>query len=100
VGHVNSHSFLISVAQHLDLTISTKVKSLKAADIKAAFKNQISLLSVKNFKVTEVNTDGAFAPLTQWFQSKSINLKIVDAGTHVERKIRDIKTESAQLYLA
>jgi hypothetical protein len=92
VGHVNSHSFLISV--NLD-----KIKSLKAIDIKAAFKNQINLLSVKNFKVTDVNTDGAFAPLHEWFQSKSINLKIVGAGTHValvERKIRDIKTESAQ----
>jgi hypothetical protein len=87
VGHVNSHSFLISVARPLDLTISTKVKSLKATDIKAAFKNQINLLSVQNFKVTDVNT-------AQWFQSKSINLKIVGAGTHVaivERKIRDIK---------
>jgi hypothetical protein len=82
VGHVNSHSFLISVARPLDLTISTKVKSLKTADIKA-FKNQINLFSVKNFKVKDINTDGAFAPLTQWFQSKSINLKIVGAGTHV-----------------
>jgi hypothetical protein len=94
VGHVNSHLFLISVARPLGLTISTKVKSLKTADIKAAFKNQINLLSVKNFKVTDVNTDGAFAPLTQWFQSKSINLKIV-GGTHValvERKINRIRS--------
>lgn len=47
VGHVNSHSFLISVARPLDLTISTKVKSLKATDIKAAFKKSTCLKTSK-----------------------------------------------------
>jgi hypothetical protein len=91
---VNSHSFLISVIRPLDLTITTRVKSLSSSDVREALKNQFKLLQTRGFKITAVHTDGGFSSLTDYLASKGATHEIVAAGSHVavvENKIRNLK---------
>jgi hypothetical protein len=94
IMHVNEHSFLISVARPLDLTITTRVKSLRSNDIKEGLKNQMKLLTSKGFTVSTIFSDGGFNSLTEYIRSLSITHDITGAGSHVpviENKIRVIK---------
>jgi hypothetical protein len=94
VMHVNEHISLISVLRPLDLTITTRLKSLRSNDVGEGIKNQIKLMTSKGFEVTKIFSDGAFSGLTEYIRSLSITHDITGAGCHVpiiENKIRVIK---------
>jgi hypothetical protein len=84
----------IHSARPLDLTITTRVKSLRSNDIKEGLKNQMKLLTSKGFTVSTIFSDGGFNSLTEYIQSLSITHDITGADSHapvIENKIRVIK---------
>ena len=94
VMHCEGMFFLISVARPIDLTMSTKVPSLKSKEVKKALQNQINLMIAKRFEITKINSDGGLRSLNDFVLSKGIEFEICAAGVHipiVERKIRVIK---------
>jgi hypothetical protein len=94
IMHCEGLAFLISVSRPIDLTLSTKIDSLKSKDVEKALKNQVDLFRAKNFEVASVHSDGGLRSLNDYILSLRIDHKICAAGVHipiVERKIRVIK---------
>ena len=92
--HVNEQTFLISVIRPLDLTLTSKVKSLKKKDMKKAFESQLNLITSRNFKVSHIYTDGGISCLSEFFGARGIRHEICGAGAHVpivENKIKVLK---------
>ncbi len=64
-------SFLISVSRPIDLTISTKIDSLKSKDVKKALKNQIDLF--RKDEVTTIHSDGGLRSLNDYILSLRVD---------------------------
>ena len=94
VMFVNEQCYLISVCRPLDLTMTTKMKSLKKRFMAKAFASQLNLLLSRHFKVSHIHTDGGLECLREFFHTRGIAHEICGAGSHipiVENKIKVIK---------
>jgi hypothetical protein len=54
VFHTEKHSFLGTESRPLNLTLTSKIVSLKGGDIKDALKSHLNSLIAKGFKITEL----------------------------------------------
>jgi len=94
VMHCEGLYFFISVARPLDLTLSTRIQSLKSSQVKKALKNQVNLMKAKSFQINTIHSDGGFRSINEFILSFGIQHQMCAAGVHVsivERKIRVIK---------
>ena len=97
---VNTHAFLITVAEPLGLTLCTdlgrKASGRSLSVVRAALTSKIAILASQNFIVTTLLTDGegAIASMSAELQGRGISVNPAGPGQHiprVERKIREIK---------
>jgi hypothetical protein len=77
---------VITVLKLLDMTVITKIPNLVRRNVKQGIKSQLDSIKSKGFVVKSKTTDGGFACLKEWTNSR--------ADSHVpevENKIRTLK---------
>jgi hypothetical protein len=94
VMHIDSHMFLVSVTDPLNLTLQTKVMSENKLELGMALQGHMAVLRSRGFEPSTVYTDphSSFRSMTQDFPG--VEMDIGGAGDYVSKadaKIRRIK---------